>query len=57
MYRRVGEEGVLQQNNSVIAYESRKLKNHENNYVIYDLELEIVIHALKMWRHFMLGEK
>ena len=40
---------VLLQENSVIAYESRKLKKHEQNYSVYDLELAAVIHAFKMW--------
>ena len=45
------------QENSVIAYESRKLKIHEQNYSAYDLEFAAVIHALKMWRHYLLGKK
>ena len=44
-----GLGGVLTQEGHVIAYESRKLKIHENNYATYDLELFVVIHALKMW--------
>ena len=52
-----GLGGVLTQEGHVIAYESRKLKIHENNYVTYDLELAIVIHALKMWRHHLIGRK
>ena len=48
---REGLGGVLLQENSVIAYESRKLKTHEQNYSAYDLDLAAVIHALKMWRH------
>ena len=43
--------------NAVIAYESRKLKTHEQKYSAYDLELAAVIHALKMWRHYILGNK
>ena len=46
---REGLGGVLLQENSVIAYESRKLKIHQQNYSAYDLELAVVIHALKMW--------
>ena len=41
----------------MIAYESRKLKIHEQNYSTYDLELAAVIHALKMWRHYLLGKR
>lgn len=45
------------QDNAIIAYESRKLKTHEQEYVVYDLELIVVIHALKMWRPYLLGKK
>eukprot|EP00253_Pinus_taeda_P015904 PITA_15904 len=43
-----GLGGVLMQEGRVIAYESRKLKEHEQKYYAYDLELAAVIHALKM---------
>jgi hypothetical protein len=43
-----GLGGVLTQEWHVIFYESRKLKEHERNYVTHDLELAVVIHALKM---------
>ena len=52
-----GLGGVLTQEGHVIAYESIKLKVHENNYATYDLELAVVIHALKMWRHHLIGRK
>ena len=52
-----GLGGVLTQEGHVIAYESRKLNIHENNYAMYDLELAAVIHALKMWRHHLIGRK
>eukprot|EP00253_Pinus_taeda_P030964 PITA_30964 len=52
-----GVGGVLMQEGKVIAYESRKLKEHEQKYSAYDLELTTVIHALKMWRHYLLGRK
>eukprot|EP00253_Pinus_taeda_P020294 PITA_20294 len=52
-----GVGGVLMQEGKVIAYESRKLKEHEQKYSAYDLELAAVIHALKMWRHYLLGRK
>ena len=38
---------VLMQDNRVIAYASRALRNHEN-YPTHDLELAAVIHALKL---------
>jgi hypothetical protein len=48
---------VLMQNNRVIAYASRALRNHEQNYPTHDLKLTAVIHALKIWRHHLMGAK
>jgi hypothetical protein len=52
-----GLEGVLTQNGHVIGYESRKLKEHERNYATHDLELVAIVHALRMWRHYLMGKK
>jgi len=52
-----GVGGVLMQEGKVIAYESRKLKEHEQKYSAYDLELTAVVHALKMWCHYLVGRK
>ena len=43
------------QDQRVIAYTSRALKRHEENYATHDLELAAVVHALKIWRHYLLG--
>ena len=43
-----GLGGILTQEGHVICYESRKLKEHERNYAMHDLELAAIIHALKM---------
>jgi hypothetical protein len=51
-----GLGGVLTQNGHVVCYESRKLKEHERNYATHDLELATIIHALKMWRHYLMGK-
>jgi ribonuclease HI len=48
---------VLMQNNRVIAYASRALRVQEQNYPTHDLELAAVIHALKIWRHHLMGAK
>ncbi|KAL2252601.1 UNVERIFIED_CONTAM: Retrovirus-related Pol polyprotein from transposon 17.6 [Sesamum indicum] len=48
---------VLMQNGKVIAYASRQLRNHELNYPTHDLELAAIVHALKIWRHYLYGEK
>lgn len=39
---------VLMQRGRVITYASRQLKQHEKNYPTYDLELAVVVHALKI---------
>ena len=41
----------------VICYESRKLNEHEINYVTHDLELSVIVHALTMWRHYLMGRR
>jgi len=46
---------VLMQGGRVIAYASRQLNKHEVNYPTHDLELAAVVHALKLWRHYLLG--
>jgi len=46
---------VLMQNGRVIAYASRQLKSHEVNYPIHDLELAVVVFALRVWRHYLYG--
>jgi hypothetical protein len=53
----IGLGCVLMQNNRVIAYTSRALRNDEQNYPTHDLELAAVIHALKIWRHHLMGAK
>jgi hypothetical protein len=52
-----GLGGVLTQNGHVIGYESRKIKEHERNYYMHDLELVSIVHALRMWRHYLMGKK
>ena len=46
---------VLMQNDKVIAYASRQLKKHEQNYRTHDLELAAVVFALRIWRHYLYG--
>ena len=46
---------VLMQNDRVIAYASRQLKKHKENYPTHDLELAAVVFALKIWRHYLYG--
>ncbi|XP_071905688.1 uncharacterized protein [Coffea arabica] len=58
VYTDASREGlgcVLMQNKNVIAFASRKLKTHEQNYPTHYLELAAVVFALKKWRHYLYG--
>ena len=48
---------VLMQNGKVVAYTSHQLKNYEKNYPTHDLELAVVVFALKIWRRYLYGER
>nr|GEV73876.1 retrovirus-related Pol polyprotein from transposon 17.6 [Tanacetum cinerariifolium] len=52
-----GLGAILKQREKVIAYASRQLKPHEENYTTHDLELGAVVFALKIWRHYLYGTK
>ncbi|GKD81018.1 putative reverse transcriptase domain-containing protein [Tanacetum coccineum] len=45
------------QRGKAIAYASRQLKIHEKNYTTHDLELGVVVVALKIWIHYLYGTK
>ena len=51
----VGLGCVLMQHGKVIAYSSRQLRKHEKHYPTNDLELEVVVHAHKIWSHYLYG--
>ena len=46
---KIGLGCVLIQDRKVIAYTSIHLKSHERNYPTHDLELVVVMFALKIW--------
>ena len=46
---------VLMQEGKVIAYASRQWRKYEEHYPTHDLELAVVVHALKIGRHYLLG--
>jgi hypothetical protein len=48
---------VLMQDGHVVANASRQLRKHEVNYPTQDLELAVVVHALKSWRHYLMGKR
>ena len=53
----IGLGCVLMRDGKVVAYASRQLKPHEQNYPTHDLELVAVAFALKIWRHYLYGKK
>jgi hypothetical protein len=42
------------QEGQVISYSSRQLRCHEEHYPTHDLELAVVVMALRMWCHYLL---
>jgi hypothetical protein len=59
IYRDVSGQGlgcVIMQDGHVVAYASRQLRKHEVNYLTHYLELAVVDHALKIWRHYLMGK-
>ena len=48
---------VLMQNNHPIAFESRKLKDYEHHYSIYDKEMLAILHALTKFRQYLAGAR
>jgi uncharacterized LabA/DUF88 family protein len=49
--------GVLTHNGHFVFYDSKKIKEHERNFVTNDLEVAAIIHAPKMWSHYLMGKK
>ncbi|GKE92321.1 putative reverse transcriptase domain-containing protein, partial [Tanacetum coccineum] len=52
-----GYGAVLMQREKVIVYASQQLRVHEENYTTHDLELGVVVFALRLWRHYLYGKK
>jgi hypothetical protein len=48
---------ILMQDGHVVAYASRQLRKHDEQYMTHDLELVVVVHALKIWRHYLIGKR
>jgi hypothetical protein len=48
---------VLMQDGRVVAYVSQQLRKHEVNYPTHDLKLAVVVHSLKIWRHYLIGKR
>jgi hypothetical protein len=45
------------QDGKVVSYASHQLRKHEENYPTHNLELATVVHALKIWRHYLTGHR
>jgi hypothetical protein len=45
------------QEGQVVCYASRQLRKHEENYPTLDPELAAVVHAIKIWRHYLIGHR
>jgi hypothetical protein len=45
------------QEGKVVAYASRQLRKHKENYPTHDLKLVVVVHTLKIWRNYLMGNK
>ena len=54
---RIGVGCILMQDGKVVASASKQLKPLEQNYPTHDSELVVVVFALKIWRHYLYGEK
>jgi ribonuclease HI len=48
---------VLMQEGQVVCYASCQLRKREENYPTHDLELDAVVHALKIWRQYLIGHR
>jgi hypothetical protein len=48
---------VLMQDGHVVACASLQLRKHEVNYPTHDMELAVVVHALKIWRHYLMAKR
>jgi hypothetical protein len=48
---------VLLQHGHIVVYASRQLRKHQEKYPTHDLELAILIHALKIWRHYIFNKR
>ena len=45
------------QSQRVVAYSSRQLKNHEQNYPTHDMELAAIVFSLKILRNYLYDEQ
>jgi hypothetical protein len=48
---------VLMEDGPVVAYALRQLRKQEEDYLTLDLELAVVVHALKIWRYYFIEKR
>lgn len=39
-----------------MAYESQKLQDREQRYLVHEKEMTTIIHYLHVWRHYLIGK-
>jgi ribonuclease HI len=45
------------QDGQAVSYESRQLRKHEEKYTTHYLELAAMVHALNIWRYYLIGHR
>jgi hypothetical protein len=48
---------ILIQDGQVVSYACCQLRKHKENYPTHNIELAAIIHALKIWRHYLIGHR
>jgi hypothetical protein len=48
---------VFMKDGHVVAYASWQLRKHEMHYPTHDLEFATVVHALNIWRRYLMGKR
>lgn len=60
VYDNVSKKGlswIRMQNDKVVVYASRQLKEYKKNYPTHELGLAAIVFDLKIWKHYIYGEK
>jgi hypothetical protein len=48
---------ALMQDGHMVEYDSQQRRKHEAHYLTHDLELAVIVHALQIWRHYLMGKR
>jgi hypothetical protein len=48
---------VLMRDGHMVAFASHQIRTHEEHYLTPDMELAILVHALKIWRHCLMRKR